>query len=208
MKYSLVALALAAAVHAQTRADIPKCALPCLDDSITANSDCKTTDYTCVCKNFDAIRGAATSCVIDKCGADVALNKVLPATEALCKNQGSGSADTTSAAETTSAAAETTSAAAETTSAAAETTSAAEETTTAAEETTTAAEETTTAVVETTTAAIITTVTSAAGGCGSNATATGTGGGAASTSAVVTGGAATLGSIGAAAMAFLGFLAL
>ena len=78
MKYSLVAVVLAAAVHAQTRVDIPKCALPCLDDSITANSDCKTTDYVCVCKNFDTIRGDATSCVIDKCGADVALSTSQP----------------------------------------------------------------------------------------------------------------------------------
>ncbi|KAL6863451.1 hypothetical protein ACO1O0_003706 [Amphichorda felina] len=90
MKYAYAALALVAAVHAQTREDIPECALPCLDDAITSETDCKTTDYVCVCKNFDAVQGAATGCVISECGADVAIGEVLPATEALCKNPGGG----------------------------------------------------------------------------------------------------------------------
>ncbi|RSL73837.1 hypothetical protein CEP54_000189 [Fusarium duplospermum] len=138
MKFSLAVLALIASVQAQTRSDIPECALPCLDDAIESETDCKTTDYVCVCKNFDDVRGKATTCVIDKCGSDVAINEVLPATEALCKNPGGGSesgaesskAETTAAeattAEETSAAPETTSEAAATTSAAAETTSEAE----------------------------------------------------------------------------------
>lgn len=139
MKFSLAVLALIASVQAQSRSDIPSCALPCLDDAIESETDCKTTDYVCVCKNFDDVRSKATSCVIDKCGADVAINEVLPATEGLCKNPGSGSesgaesskaettaAEATTAAET-SAAPETTSEAAVTTSAAAETTSEAEE---------------------------------------------------------------------------------
>ncbi|KAJ3457718.1 hypothetical protein MRS44_014859 [Fusarium solani] len=141
MKFSLAVLALIASVQAQSRSDIPSCALPCLDDAIESETDCKTTDYTCVCKNFDDVRSKATSCVIEKCGADVAINKVLPATEGLCKNPGSGGSESgaesskaeTTAAEATSAAAET-SAAPETTSEAAATTSAAAETTSKAEE--------------------------------------------------------------------------
>lgn len=74
MKYALVALALAAAVQAQTRDDIPECALPCLDDAIASESNCATTDYTCVCANFSAIRGAAAGCIIEECGSDVALS--------------------------------------------------------------------------------------------------------------------------------------
>ncbi|KAJ4309185.1 hypothetical protein N0V84_011651 [Fusarium piperis] len=142
MKFSLAVLALIASVQAQTRSDIPACALPCLDDAVESETDCRTTDYVCVCSNFDKVRGKATTCVISECGSDVAINEVLPATEALCKNPGSGSesgaesskAETskagTTAAEATSAAPETTSEAAATTSAAAETTSEAEEETT------------------------------------------------------------------------------
>ncbi|KAK1240471.1 hypothetical protein MKX07_004499 [Trichoderma sp. CBMAI-0711] len=116
MKTAFVALALAALASAQTRADIPSCALPCLDDAVKANTKCSTTDYACICKNFDAVQGAATGCVISKCGTDVAINKVLPATQALCaaNSGGSGSSGSSAAAGTT-AAQQTTSAAQETT---------------------------------------------------------------------------------------------
>ncbi|KAF5714010.1 extracellular membrane CFEM domain-containing protein [Fusarium mundagurra] len=94
MKYSFAIAALATAVSAQSLADVPKCAIPCLDDAITSKTDCKTTDLTCVCKSFDDVRSAATSCVITKCGSDVAINEVLPATEKLCSSGGgSGSAE-------------------------------------------------------------------------------------------------------------------
>ncbi|KAM0456585.1 hypothetical protein ACHAPV_005095 [Trichoderma viride] len=102
---TVLAVAFAALAQAQTRADIPSCALPCLDAAVTANTKCATTDYTCICKDFSAVQTAATSCVISKCGADVALNKVLPATQALCANPGSGSsAAASSSAAATSAA--------------------------------------------------------------------------------------------------------
>lgn len=108
---TVLAVAFAALAQAQTRADIPSCALPCLDDAVKANTKCSTTDYACICKDFSAVQTAATSCVISKCGADVALNKVLPATQALCSNAGSGSgssaagssAAATSAAQTSAA---------------------------------------------------------------------------------------------------------
>ncbi|EGR44212.1 uncharacterized protein TRIREDRAFT_70840 [Trichoderma reesei QM6a] len=78
MKTAFVALALAALAQAQTRADIPSCALPCLDDAVKANTKCSTTDYACICKNFDAVQGAATGCVISKCGTDVAISMSCP----------------------------------------------------------------------------------------------------------------------------------
>lgn len=101
---TVLAVAFAALAQAQTRADIPSCALPCLDDAVKANTKCSTTDYACICKDFSAVQTAATSCVISKCGADVALNKVLPATQALCANPGSGSSAAGSSAAATSAA--------------------------------------------------------------------------------------------------------
>lgn len=84
MKYALVALALAAAARAQTRDDIPECAIPCIDDAITSETDCETTDFACACANIESIQGAATGCVLSECGAEVALGEVLPAIEALC----------------------------------------------------------------------------------------------------------------------------
>ncbi|KAM0354295.1 hypothetical protein ACHAPU_001339 [Fusarium lateritium] len=86
MKYSFAFAALVAAVQAQSLGDVPKCAIPCLDKAIASESSCDTTDLACVCKNFDDIRSAATSCVIDECGSDVAISEVLPATEKLCKD--------------------------------------------------------------------------------------------------------------------------
>ncbi|KAK2923841.1 Extracellular membrane protein, CFEM domain [Fusarium oxysporum f. sp. vasinfectum] len=91
MKYSFAIAALAAAVSAQSLGDVPKCAIPCLDDAIASKTKCDKTDLTCVCKNFDDVRSAATSCVITKCGSDVAINEVLPATEKLCDNPEAGS---------------------------------------------------------------------------------------------------------------------
>lgn len=78
MKFSAVAaLAVAALANAQSRSDIPSCALPCLDDAVKKNTPCSTDDTACICKNFSAIQGSATSCVLEKCGQDVALSTSL-----------------------------------------------------------------------------------------------------------------------------------
>ncbi|KAK7414342.1 hypothetical protein QQX98_006784 [Neonectria punicea] len=199
MKYAFVALALAAAARAQSRDDIPECAIDCLDEGIESETSCSTTDYTCVCKDFSKVQAVATSCVIDACGADVAVNDVLPAVQALCEAVESGggesSAAETSAAET-SAVEETSSAAAETTSAAAETTTEAAEPTTT---TTEAVEETTSEAVEETTSA------AAPPAATPNATTPGT---SEPTETTVTGAAAALGSIGGLAMLVLAAFAL
>jgi len=110
MKFTAVAaLAMAALVSAQSRSDIPACALPCLDDAVKSSTSCSTTDFTCICKkeNFSKVQGAATGCVIEKCGSDVAISKVLPATEKLCAAAAAGSGSGASSAAATTAAATT-----------------------------------------------------------------------------------------------------
>lgn len=101
MKYAFAALALAALAQAQSLADIPKCALPCLDSSIAKNTQCDKTDLACVCKNFDKVQGDATGCVLKECGSDVAINQVLPAAEKLCASPPPAAETTSKAAETT-----------------------------------------------------------------------------------------------------------
>ncbi|KAJ6439368.1 hypothetical protein O9K51_07253 [Purpureocillium lavendulum] len=106
MKYTAVlSLALASLAAAQSRSDIPSCALPCLDDAVKQSSSCATDDFPCICKNFDKIQGAATGCILKDCGQDVALNQVLPATQKVCKEAlaggSGGSSGASSAASST-----------------------------------------------------------------------------------------------------------
>ncbi|AEO56706.1 hypothetical protein MYCTH_2301910 [Thermothelomyces thermophilus ATCC 42464] len=95
MKYTSAVLALAAATATATAQDIsifPECSMPCIIDAVGKTS-CELTDFACVCKNMDSIKQGATSCVVDKCGIDVALNEVLPATEQFCADVGDGDGD-------------------------------------------------------------------------------------------------------------------
>ncbi|OAQ71979.1 extracellular membrane protein, CFEM domain-containing protein [Pochonia chlamydosporia 170] len=92
MKFiTLASLAMATVAVGQSLADLPSCALPCLNDAVKQSTTCSATDVACICKKFDAIQGAAAGCILKACGQDVALNKVLPATQKLCANAGSGS---------------------------------------------------------------------------------------------------------------------
>ncbi|GAP92784.1 putative cfem-domain-containing protein [Rosellinia necatrix] len=84
MKYAVAALALAAAVSAQSISDIPACALPCIDDARTKQTDCAADDYKCICDNIDSLTATATPCVLSACGADTAINEVLPAVQKFC----------------------------------------------------------------------------------------------------------------------------
>lgn len=107
MKFSAAtALAMAALVSAQSASDIPDCARPCLDSAVKGKTSCATSDYACICKaeNFSAIRGAATSCVIEKCGTETAVGEVLPATQKLCAAAGKDKKPESSAPATTDAA--------------------------------------------------------------------------------------------------------
>lgn len=77
MKYAVVA-ALFALAAAQSREDIPSCATPCLDDAVKSGTSCSTTDYACICPHLSDLTGKATGCVIEACGADVAVGKLSP----------------------------------------------------------------------------------------------------------------------------------
>ncbi|KAM3470438.1 hypothetical protein MY8738_009754, partial [Beauveria namnaoensis] len=72
MKYAVVA-ALFALAAAQTREDIPSCATTCLDDAVKSGTSCSTTDYACICPHVTELSGSASGCVIQSCGADVAV---------------------------------------------------------------------------------------------------------------------------------------
>lgn len=72
MKFAAVVLAFAAVATAQTLADVPPCARPCLEDAVKQKTSCATDDYACICKNQDGIQSAATSCVVSKCGISTA----------------------------------------------------------------------------------------------------------------------------------------
>lgn len=74
MKFAVAAALFTLAV-AQTRDDIPSCALPCLDDAVKSSTNCATTDYACICPKINDIQGAAAPCVIKACGTDVAISK-------------------------------------------------------------------------------------------------------------------------------------
>ncbi|KAM3434429.1 hypothetical protein NHJ13734_005999 [Beauveria thailandica] len=101
MKYAVVATLFALAA-AQTREDIPSCATTCLDDAVKSGTSCSTTDYACICPHVTELSGSASGCVIQSCGADVAVGKVLPAVQALCAAQGAATASTGSSASATS----------------------------------------------------------------------------------------------------------
>ncbi|KAM0262175.1 hypothetical protein ACHAQJ_001919 [Trichoderma viride] len=89
MKFTLVLATFVAVAYGQTVRDIPACAVPCLDSAIASQTDCAPDDFACACEtqNFNAIEAASTSCIITACGADVAINQVLPAVDALCAAQ-------------------------------------------------------------------------------------------------------------------------
>ncbi|KYK54944.1 hypothetical protein DCS_06905 [Drechmeria coniospora] len=84
MKYTIVLAAVASLVAAQDLGTIPSCAVPCLTDAFIKNG-CGATDIKCACGNFSKIKADAAGCIIGKCGISDAINKVLPAAEALCK---------------------------------------------------------------------------------------------------------------------------
>ena len=78
MKISAVVLSAVTLVAAQKAEDyFPECSISCLQDSVSAASDCSFTDAWCVCvqATYEAITGHATPCVMTKCGADKAIGK-------------------------------------------------------------------------------------------------------------------------------------
>ncbi|KAI0879895.1 uncharacterized protein GGS22DRAFT_102951 [Annulohypoxylon maeteangense] len=108
MKCAVITLVLATFASAQSLSDIPQCALPCIDSARTSSTSCSNSDYACICKNKDAITGAATSCVLQSCGADVATGQVLPAVTSFCISVESGSSGSFSVSASTSSSSATT----------------------------------------------------------------------------------------------------
>ncbi|KAI0536176.1 hypothetical protein GGR58DRAFT_405861 [Xylaria digitata] len=95
MKYTITALAfVAAAVSAQSLSDIPECATSCINDARTSETNCAADDYACICRNIDALTAAATTCVLDACGPETALNEVLPAVQNFCEAVSNGGGET------------------------------------------------------------------------------------------------------------------
>ncbi|KAM7197478.1 hypothetical protein V8F20_006623, partial [Naviculisporaceae sp. PSN 640] len=66
--------------------NVPNCAVKCLNDAFTKNTDCKAEDAACMCKptNYDDGYALAANCVLQACGPEAALTEVLPAVTTLC----------------------------------------------------------------------------------------------------------------------------
>ncbi|ROV86913.1 hypothetical protein VSDG_10110 [Cytospora chrysosperma] len=80
MKLSIFTIAAAAGlVSSQCISSIPECAQPCLSSAATS-AGCVAGDLSCQCSpdKQAAIQQAATSCVLDGCGMDVALRQYTP----------------------------------------------------------------------------------------------------------------------------------
>ncbi|KZL85693.1 cfem domain-containing protein, partial [Colletotrichum incanum] len=93
MKYTVAIVAFAGFSAAQTL-DVPQCAQQCLANAITANGQCTIGDAACLCNpaNFQAIVTAGTPCVLQNCGADAAVNQVIPAAGRICAAVAGGAA--------------------------------------------------------------------------------------------------------------------
>ena len=77
MRLSLAVLSFAAAVVGTSIGDaVPACAGTCLVGAITSATSCAITEAACQCTvdNFRTVYTAALNCVLDACGADVALS--------------------------------------------------------------------------------------------------------------------------------------
>ncbi|KAK8924901.1 hypothetical protein MANI_001120 [Metarhizium anisopliae] len=83
----LLACAFTGSVVAQNREDyFPECSLKCLDQATKQATDCSLDDAVCMCvqKNYEAIYNAGVNCVLQACGPDEAVGKVLPAGAKFC----------------------------------------------------------------------------------------------------------------------------
>ena len=78
MKPCSLLLAAAALAAAQDAADyFPECSIDCLEDSVSAVSDCTFDDAWCICvqATYEEVTAHGTSCVMKECGADVAVGE-------------------------------------------------------------------------------------------------------------------------------------
>lgn len=87
MKRVLIGLAVTGLAVSQSIGDsVPAFAAPCLTSGVTSATTCSVMDAACQCtsSNYQAIYTAALACVLNGCGADVAIGQVLPAAERFC----------------------------------------------------------------------------------------------------------------------------
>ena len=92
IKRLLMALAVTGLAVSQSIGDsVPACAAPCLTSGITSATTCSVTDAACQCTvdNYRAIYTAALTCVLNGCGADVAIGPSLGecVSETWCANR-------------------------------------------------------------------------------------------------------------------------
>ncbi|KAK3935879.1 hypothetical protein QBC46DRAFT_421103 [Diplogelasinospora grovesii] len=206
MKYFTVLTTLLAAAMAQDISIIPACAQPCIIAAVGNATTCQVTDFKCICANKAALITAATPCVLDKCGLDVATGQVLPATDKFCSEVAAGgsgsSASSTSTTSSASAVSTSTAVVVPTSSASASSASSASSavssTATATATSTATASASSSSVASTT----VTGVVVVPSGTGSSSSSTRT---ASTATSVVTAGAAHVGaSVGGLAMLILG----
>ncbi|KAI6081987.1 hypothetical protein F4821DRAFT_248122 [Hypoxylon rubiginosum] len=103
MKYTIAAAVLFTVVSAQSLSDIPECAVPCINDARTSSTNCAADDYACICSNKATLTSAATGCILQACGADVAAGQVLPAVNSFCDAVESGGSSSSGAATSSTA---------------------------------------------------------------------------------------------------------
>lgn len=76
MKLSaILAIGLASLAASQSINDVPKCAVPCLQNAVKSETNCGESDFKCACKgdNYKKVQAAATGCTVKACGQDVAV---------------------------------------------------------------------------------------------------------------------------------------
>ncbi|SPO02442.1 uncharacterized protein DNG_05115 [Cephalotrichum gorgonifer] len=88
MKSITLLITVTAVAAAQKATDyFPECSIDCLEESVSAVSDCSFDDAWCICvqSTYEAITAHGTSCVMQACGSDVAVGEVLPAAIPYCE---------------------------------------------------------------------------------------------------------------------------
>lgn len=57
-----------------TAISLPTCAIACIEQAVTTETNCAASDLVCQCNpdNASLIQGEATSCILDACGIDEA----------------------------------------------------------------------------------------------------------------------------------------
>lgn len=76
MKFITAVAFLAATVYGASISDLPQCSQACVRDG-AKKVGCGEDDVSCLCKNINTIQGDEAQCIIDACGVDVAVSKLI-----------------------------------------------------------------------------------------------------------------------------------